>query len=109
MSACRLDKYLSLSGQRTRSEAARLIRSGCVQVNGAVVKDPAAKVGDGAEVLLSCQSVRDSTYQYYLVYKPAGVLTAARDSRAQTVMDLLPPSLVRRKVLPVGRLDKDTT
>ena len=109
MSACRLDKYLSLSGQRTRSEAARLIRSGCVQVNGAVVKDPAAKVGDGAEVLLSGQSVRDSTYQYYLVYKPAGVLTAARDSRAQTVMDLLPPSLVRRKVLPVGRLDKDTT
>ena len=102
MSACRLDKYLSLSGQRTRSEAARLIRSGCVQVNGAVVKDPAAKVGDGAEVLLSGQSVRDSTYQYYLVYKPAGVLTAARDSRAQTVMDLLPPALVRRKVLPEG-------
>jgi len=43
------------------------------------------------------------------LYKPSGVLTAARDSRAQTVMDLLPEALSRRKVLPVGRLDKDTT
>lgn len=109
MSATRLDKYLALSGQRSRSEAVRLIRGGQAQVNGAVVTDPAAKVPSGAQVLLSGQPVVDSTWQYYLLYKPAGVLTAARDGRAATVMDLLPPALARRKVLPVGRLDKDTT
>lgn len=44
-----------------------------------------------------------------MLHKPAGVLTAARDGRAQTVMDLVPPALLHRRVLPVGRLDKDTT
>ena len=44
-----------------------------------------------------------------MLHKPAGLLTAARDSRAPTVMQLLPESCARRKVLPVGRLDKDTT
>lgn len=105
----RLDKYLAQSGERSRSEATRAIRAGSVTVNGLVVRDPAAKIAPGDSVLLRGESVEDSALQYYLLYKPAGVLTAARDSRAQTVMDLLPPALLRRKVLPVGRLDKDTT
>lgn len=109
MSAVRLDKYLALSGERTRSEATRAVRAGQVKVNGCVVRDPSAKVQDGDNVTLLGESIKDDTFQYYVLYKPAGVLTAARDSRAGTVMDLLPEALSRRKVLPVGRLDKDTT
>lgn len=109
MSAVRLDKYLALSGERTRSEATRAVRAGQVAINGTPVRDPAAKVGKGDTVTLIGALVKDSTYQYYLLYKPAGILTAARDSRAGTVMDLLPRALSHRKVLPVGRLDKDTT
>lgn len=105
----RLDKYLSLSGERTRSEATRLIRSGQVRVNGMPVRDGAAQVAQTDEVLLGGEAVPDSRYQYILLHKPAGVLTAARDSRASTVMELLPEAAARRKVLPVGRLDKDTT
>jgi 16S rRNA pseudouridine516 synthase len=44
-----------------------------------------------------------------LLNKPAGVITAGKDVCAQTVMDCVPKALSRRKVLPVGRLDKDTT
>ena len=66
------------------------------------VRDPAAKVGEGDEVTLAGQPVRDSALQYFMLHKPAGVLTAARDGRAQTVMDLVPPALLRRRVLPVG-------
>ena len=109
MAATRLDKYLAQSGERTRSEAVRAVRSGQVCVNGAVVRDPAVKLREGDSVTLSGAAIGDDALQYYLFYKPAGVLTAARDSRAQTVMDLLPESFSRRKVLPVGRLDKDTT
>ena len=109
MSAVRLDKYLAQSGERTRSEAVKAIRSGLVRVNGTPVRDPSSKVQDGDEVLLSGQPVGDDALQYFLFHKPAGVLTAARDSRAKTVMDLVPEALSRRKVLPVGRLDKDTT
>ena len=109
MAAVRLDKYLAQSGQRTRSEAVRAVRAGQVRVNGQVLRDPAAKVQDGEEVTLMGEIIGDDALQYFLLYKPSGVLTAARDSRAQTVMDLLPAALSRRKVLPVGRLDKDTT
>ncbi len=109
MSAVRLDKYLAQSGERTRSEAVRAIRSGQVRVNDAIVRDPSAKVQDGDAITLLGQAVGDDAMQYYLLYKPSGVLTAARDSRAGTVMDLVPEALLRRKVLPVGRLDKDTT
>lgn len=109
MSAVRLDKYLAQSGERTRSQAARAVRDGLVQVNGATVRDPAVKVGEGDEVTLAGEPVHDEAVQYYMLHKPAGVLTAARDGRAPTVMDLVPPALLRRHVLPVGRLDKDTT
>lgn len=109
MSGVRLDRYLAQSGERTRSEAVRAIRAGLAAINGAAVRDPAVKVGQGDSVTLAGAPVGDSALQYYMLHKPAGVLTAARDRRAQTVMDLVPEALSRRKVLPVGRLDKDTT
>ena len=109
MSAVRLDKYLAQSGERTRSQAVRAIRDGLARINGTTVRDPAAKVGEGDEVTLAGEPVYDEALQYYMLHKPAGVLTAARDGRAQTVMDLVHPALLHRRVLPVGRLDKDTT
>ncbi|MBP3312974.1 MAG: rRNA pseudouridine synthase, partial [Butyricicoccus sp.] len=105
----RLDKYLSQSGEYSRSEAGKLIRSGAVQVDGVPVRKPDTQISPDAQVMLGGEIVGDSSLQYYLLHKPAGVLTAARDSRAQTVMDLVPENLRKRKVLPVGRLDKDTT
>ena len=44
-----------------------------------------------------------------LLYKPAGVLTATRDARQKTVLDLLPARYRRMGLFPAGRLDKDTT
>lgn len=105
----RLDKFLSQSGERSRSEAVKAVRAGQVRVNGLPVRDPALKINETDTVTLAGETVGDDALQYYLLYKPSGVLTAARDSRAETVMDLLPEALSRRKVLPVGRLDKDTT
>ena len=105
----RLDKFLSQSGERSRSEAVKAVRGGQVRVNGVPVRDPATKINETDVVTLAGEVVGDDAMQYYLFYKPSGVLTAARDSRAETVMDLLPEALSRRKVLPVGRLDKDTT
>lgn len=109
MAGVRLDKFLAQSGERTRSEAVRAVRAGQVCVNGLPVRDPAAKLSPSDQVTLNGETVGDDALQYYLLFKPVGVLTAARDSHAQTVMDLLPEALSRRKVLPVGRLDKDTT
>lgn len=105
----RLDKYLALSGERTRSEATRLLKAGAVEVNCAIVRDGAFHISETDDVRLYGQPISDQSMMYLMLHKPAGILTAARDSRASTVMDLLPERYARRKVLPVGRLDKDTT
>ena len=109
MATLRLDKYLSQSGERSRSESSALIRGGAVRVNGLCVRDPGAKIHPEDDITLNGETVQDDALQYLLLYKPAGILTAARDRAAHTVMDLLPPAFARREVMPVGRLDKDTT
>ena len=98
----RLDRYLAQSGERTRSEAARLLRSGTVRVNGEPVRDGGFHLKPDDRVELMGQAVEEKRYQYLMLHKPTGLLTAARDSRAPTVMQLLPESCARRKVLPVG-------
>jgi len=47
--------------------------------------------------------------RHVMLHKPAGLLTAARDKKQPTVMDLLPEAYAAIGCMPVGRLDKDTT
>ena len=47
--------------------------------------------------------------RHVMLHKPAGLLTAARDKKQPTVMELLPPAYGAMGCMPVGRLDKDTT
>lgn len=105
----RLDKRLSLSGERSRSQARKLILNGRVTVDGAPVRDISAHIEDAQTVLLDGSPVIATGKRYMVINKPAGVLTAARDSRQETVMSLLPAELRLRGVMPVGRLDRDTT
>jgi 16S rRNA pseudouridine516 synthase len=110
MALTRLDKLLAQSGERSRSDSARRIREGLVTVDGEVIRDPARKADAARSViLLDGRTIADEPYQYVMLHKPAGVLTAARDHNAETVMDLLPAVMRARDVMPVGRLDKDTT
>ena len=48
-------------------------------------------------------------YHYYMLNKPAGVLSATDDGRQKTVLDLVTPEMRKMGLFPVGRLDKDTT
>lgn len=110
MAVVRLDKFLAQSGERSRSEAGLLLRQGKVRVSGEIVRDPSRKIDPQVDdVLLMGEAVSDAAFQYVLFNKPAGVITAARDARSNTVMALVPEALTKRDVLPVGRLDKDTT
>ena len=108
MKALRLDKYLSDMNVETRSRLKQLIAGGQVQVNGQVVKRAEQKVLPGKDSVI-CQGpeILYQEMEYYMLHKPAGCITAREDPREQTVMDLL-PSVRRRDLFPVGRLDKDT-
>lgn len=109
MSRERLDKILATQNIGSRKDAGVMIRRGAVAVNGSVVKKADYKVDTQSdEVTVSGETLLIKEYIYIMMNKPAGVLSAARDKHAQTVVDLLPPALKRRGLFPAGRLDKDT-
>ena len=106
----RLDRWLVTLGVGSRSEVQRMIRRGAVTVNGLPVADPAFSCDpDACALTLHGVPVDGRLVRHVMLHKPAGMLTAARDRKQPTVMDLLPPVYAAIGCMPVGRLDKDTT
>lgn len=104
----RLDKIVSDTLLVSRSEARNIVRSGRVCVDGSVVTQPQAKAG-AAGVKIDGAPADARKHRYFMMDKPAGVVTAAEDRRDGTVMDLVPREYRRLSLFPVGRLDRDTT
>ena len=106
----RLDKLVSAAGGVSRQEARKRILSGAVTVDGAVVTQIDFKIDEQrSAVAMSGSALTYRQYRYFMMDKPAGVLTATTDRDQRTVLDLLPEELRRLKLVPAGRLDKDTT
>ena len=103
----RLDKLVTLAGV-SRSDARKYIQSGRVSVLGQVVRDIAFKA-QACDVSVDGEQLEESGEIYLMINKPAGVVTATEDRHLQTVVDLLPEKYQRRKLGPVGRLDRDVT
>ena len=101
----RLDKALTLAGY-TRTEAKAMIARGRVRVAGAAVRDAGMAVRP-EDVLLDGAPLQAEREVYLMLNKPAGVVTATEDARLPTVVSLLPEKYRRRKIGPVGRLDRD--
>lgn len=104
----RLDKYLADMGVGTRAEVKKYVRQGKVKIDGRVVKSPEEKVDVEIQMVSYLdQLVTYETFEYYMLNKPAGVISAATDTREKTVVDLIEEKK-RKDLFPVGRLDKDT-
>ena len=104
----RLDKYLSDMGCGTRSQVRRDISKGLVSVNGVPAGKADLKIDAGTDlVTVNNVPVVYEKYEYYMLNKPAGVVSATEDRRDRTVLDLIREKR-RDDLFPVGRLDKDT-
>lgn len=102
----RLNAFLARSGVASRRRADDLIRAGRVRVNGAPGQLNTV-VGRHDIVEVDERRVQLQALAYVLLHKPAGVVTTARDpQRRATVVELVP---AEPRVVPVGRLDADTT
>ena len=102
----RLNAYLARAGIASRRGAEELIRAGRVTVNGEVAG--LATFVEGADrVEVDGDEVTPEPLAYVLLHKPAGVVTTARDPQGRpTVVGLVAHE---RRIVPVGRLDADTT
>lgn len=105
----RLQKVLAQAGVASRRRAEELIREGKVYVNGTKVEALGLKVGETDEIVVEGRKIQGrEAWHYYLLNKPTGVITSAKDPQGRTtVLDLLRDAPVR--VYPVGRLDYDTS
>ena len=108
MQKIRLDKYLADAGQGTRSQVKDLVKTGQVTVNGVTIKKSDIKVSPQDDVIeVLGKRLNYSEFEYYMLNKPAGVVSATKDNIDKTVIDLIKEDK-RRDLFPVGRLDKDT-
>lgn len=103
----RLEKYLSDCGIGTRSQCKIYIRQGKVCVNEKTVKDGAMQIVQGDRVSFCNQPVRLQKGLYLMFHKPAGCVCATKDREQKTVLEYFPEEFRKRLVI-VGRLDKDT-
>jgi 23S rRNA pseudouridine2605 synthase len=102
----RLNAYLARAGVASRRRADELIKAGRVTVNGrrGQLND---FVGRRDVVEVDGERVAPQALAYVLLHKPAGVVTTARDPQGRpTVVELVEH---QSRLVPVGRLDTDTT
>ncbi len=106
----RLDKLISSQGLCNRKQVKQLVRKGKVTVNGVPVKDSGFSVNpDLDHIAVDGMELSYQKFVYLMLNKPQGVICATEDRTAKTVLDLVPPELLRPGLFPAGRLDKDTT
>lgn len=108
MSLFRIDKYLADMGCGTRSEVKNYIKKGRIMVNDSVIKSPDLKIDTAKDTVCFDGSIIVYVdYEYYMLNKPQGVVSATEDRYDKTVIDLI-ETRNRKDLFPVGRLDKDT-
>ena len=105
----RLDKILSNQGLGSRKQIHSQIKNGEIKIDGRVISSSDLKLDpETTSIEVKGKNIIFSRFIYIMLNKPTGVLTATRDKKAETVLNLIPESLKRPGLFPAGRLDKDT-
>ena len=104
----RLQKLIADSGYTSRRKAEDLIKQGKVFVNGEMVTELGTKASYGDEIIVEGNLIEYEEKEYYLFYKPRGVVCTTKDDKGRkTVLDYFDD--VQKRIYPIGRLDYDTT
>lgn len=104
----RLDKFLAEAGIGSRNQVKIYIKKGMVTINDEMVKKPEHKVDIEEDVVkINGEIVEYVAFEYYMLNKPEGVVSATKDNVSETVIELI-KDRKREDLFPVGRLDKDT-
>lgn len=105
-----LNKFIAHAGVCARREAAEIIKTGQVTVNGDIIYEPGYKVLGNEDIKVKGKKVfLQRNLVYILLNKPKDYLTTLKDPEGRkTVLDLI-QSATKERVYPVGRLDRNTT
>ena len=103
----RINKYLASAGIASRRKVEEYILNGMVKVNGEVVTNLSTDIIDSDEVMFNNNKVSlTNQFEYYMLNKPKGYVSTAKDDRNRKIVNDLIPTKAR--IYPVGRLDYDS-
>ena len=104
----RLDKYLGDHNLGTRKQIKEYLKNGRCTVNGIVAVKPDVHINElSDEIAFDGKVLSYARFHYFMLFKPAGVVSATNDKRNVTVLDLLTEENLKN-LIPCGRLDIDT-
>ncbi|MCU7547849.1 rRNA pseudouridine synthase [Chitinophagaceae bacterium LB-8] len=105
-----LNKYIAHCGVCSRRDAAEVVKSGKVKVNGELITEPGHKVSLDDAVIVAGKKVHPvKNLVYILLNKPKDYITTTDDpQKRKTVLDLINQA-TQERVYPVGRLDRNTS
>lgn len=105
----RLEKFLVNCGVGSRKDIKKIVGEGRVKINGLVTFNFGLWIEEDSDnITLDNRQLEFKSLRYYILYKTKGYITAVKDERHPTIMELLPDWLDTKDLFPVGRLDKDT-
>ena len=105
----RLEKFLVNCGVGSRRDIKKIVDEGRVKINGLVTFNFGLWIEEDSDnITLDDRQLEFKIMRYYILYKTKGYITAVKDDRHPTIMELLPSWLDTKDLFPVGRLDKDT-
>ena len=105
----RLDNLLAQEKISRKSMKQALLKKE-ILVDGLPACSLAQNIDTGLqELLFQDRIIQGYEHTYFMLHKPAGVVTANKDKKPPTVMDLLPKHLQSEQLYAIGRLDRDTT
>lgn len=106
----RIDKIIASQGVYSRSEVKKLIQQKKIKVNGEIITSSNIKIDTAnAKILIDNEDLTIKKHIYLMLNKPEGYVSATKDGKDKTVLDLVPDEYKSREVFPAGRLDKNTT
>ena len=105
----RLDNLLAQEKISRKAMKQALVKKE-ILVDGVPATSLAQNVDTGLqELIFQGRKIQGYEHTYLMLHKPNGVVTASKDKKLPTVMDLLPQHLQSDQLYAIGRLDRDTT
>ena len=104
----RIDKYISQNTDFSRNEVKKQLKAGRITVNTKEIVNANYQVNDGDLVTLDHEIIQPPGMRYFMLHKPAGVISATKDSQLPTALDLLDEPRSQQLTI-AGRLDLDAT
>lgn len=106
----RVDKFFSDIGMFTRKEINSVIKNKRVKVNEKLIIKSSTIINEKQDIVMLDDEIVQYQKEIYCIFnKPSGYITATEDKKEKTIYEFLPEYFLRKNIIPIGRLDKDTT